>query len=359
MTLDASLAALPVADEGGAVDAFLRGAPFAAYQQTLGWPAAVPRHGRRAWRLFVARDGGRIVGAGVVRVTRLAAGAWLGTLPRGPIVHDPAHLAPVLAALERVLRADGCCSVRIGPRVRGRDLPAMAEAMRAAGYSPLRAAEQALHQVTGIVWLDKPEQEVLAGFKQRGRRALRAADRSGVTIRPVADDGDLERYQQLLDAFGAARPGYDRSGQPDARGQAALIAAAGGQMLLAERAGATIGAHAWVRQADEAIWLSLATVDRDGASPGYPLLWAGMRAARMQGCIGYDLAGLPDDDEPLDAGERGRLQFKTAFAPHRRQLPAAHELPLAPLKHRVLVGARATYRAWRRWRSAGAAAAHG
>ena len=352
MTLDAILEPLPRCSD--AVDAFLRASPFAAYQQTLAWPAAIPGHQRRDWRLFTARDGKRIVGAAVVRETQLAMGAWLAMLPRGPIVHDPARFGAVLAALKPVLREAGCCSVRLGPRVRGRDLPDVAEAMRGAGYTPLPENEQALHQVTGIVWLDKPEADVLAGFKQRGRRALRAAEKAGVTVRPVETEADLERFQRLLDAFGAARPDYDRSGQPDARGQAALIAATGGQMLLAERGAGVIGAHAWVRQADEAIWLSLATLDRDGASPAYPLLWAAMRGARAAGCIAYDLAGLPDE-EPQDIGERGRLQFKMAFAPHRRQLPPACELPLAPLRHSVLIGARSTYRAIRRWRSARAA----
>lgn len=351
MTIRSQLVASLDDIEGHRVDAFLRDGPFGAYQQSRAWPVAAPHHVRRDWRYFTAYDGDDLIGACVIRTTRLAIGAWLATIQRGPIVHDPARLGAVLGELGRTLRQAGCCSVQIGPRVRGRALPDMAEAMRGAGFAPLPPHEQALHHVTGIVWLDKSEEDVLAGFKQRARRALRAAGKAGITVRAVHDAADLDTYQGLLDAFGAQRPDYDRSGQPDARGQAALVDSLGGAMLLAMRDDMPIGAHAFVRQADEAIWLSLATVDRDGASPGYPLLWEGMRLARTLGCVGYDLAGLPDDT-PSDPGEAGRLQFKNAFAPHRRLMPPMQMLALDPIRHTMLLGARRVYRGLKRRRAA-------
>lgn len=335
------------ADDAAAFDAFMCAAPFGAYQQTRAWAAAAPRHARRGWRFFICRSNDRIIGAAVVRATRLAMGAWLATVQRGPVVHDPAMLPAVLTALRDALKRAGCCSVQLAPRVRGRQLPLIAEAMRAAGFVPLRAPQQSLHHATGIVWLDKPEADILAGFKQRGRRAIRAAEKAGITVRPIAGEDDLDRYQQLLDRFATERRNYDMAGQPDAHGQALLVESCGGATLLAERDGVPVGAHAFVRQGDEAIWLSLVTLDRDGASPGYPLLWHAMRAAAAMGCVGYDLAGLPDG-EPRDAGEAGRVQFKTAFAPHRRIMPPMQMLVLQPLQHTLLFGARGAYRRLRR-----------
>lgn len=347
MTIVAQLSPLLDADEANAFDAFVRTAPFAAYQQTRAWTLAAPAGSRRDWRCFVARRGDAIVGAAVIRCTRLAMGMWLAVIQRGPVVHDSAMLGPVLDALCRALRRAGACAVQIGPRVRGRALPDMAEAMRAHGFAPLPSTEQSLHHVTGIIWLDKPQGEILAGFKQRARRALRAAEKDNIRVRPVSTSADLTSYQQLLDAFAAARPDYDMGGQPDARGQALLVDACGGGMLLAERDGVVVGAHAFVRQADEAIWLSLATLDRGGASPGYPLLWDAMCRARDAGCIGFDLAGLPEH-ESSDPGEAGRLQFKSAFAPHRRLMPPAQSLALRPLPAAMLLSARRAVRGLRR-----------
>lgn len=341
------LTTLSSPEEAAAFDAFLRDAPFAAYQQTRAWAAAAPVSVRRRWRFFFHHDASGPIGAAVIRTTRLGLGRWLATIQRGPVVHDPARFAETLVALLDALRDAGCCTVQLAPRVRGRALPVMTEALRGYGFAPLPAAQQSLHQATGIIWLDKPEEEVLAGFRQRARRALRSADKAGIAVREVAGDDDVAIYQRVLDDFAASRPDYDTAGLPDARGQAALVAACGGAMLLAERDGSAIGAHAFVRQADEAIWLSLATSERDGASPGYPLLWEGMRRARALSCVGYDLAGLPLD-EPRDAGEAGRVQFKSAFAPHRRVMPPMQMAVLDPVAHHLLFGARQAYRAMRR-----------
>ncbi|TKD51026.1 GNAT family N-acetyltransferase [Sphingomonas baiyangensis] len=348
MTVSAEL--LPGIGDGGesTFAAFLRDSPFAAYQQSPAFAAAQPGHARREWSRFVARDaGGAIVAAAMVRHTRLAMGYWLATLQRGPVVHDPAWLPRIVPLLCTTLREAGCCSVQLAPRVRGRALPDIADALRAEGFAPLPPARQPIHTRTGIVWLDKPEDAILAGFKQRGRRAIRAAAKDGVLVRRVESASDLEQYQRLLDRFAAARPGYDMSGQLDARGQHALIGALGGAMLLAERDGSATGAHAFVRQANEAIWLSLATLtDGGGASPGYALLWDAMRRARVMGCVGYDLAGIPLA-APADAGEAGRYQFKSAFAPSPRVLPPMQMRPLSPLPHGVLLGARDAFRALR------------
>ncbi|MBB5710981.1 lipid II:glycine glycyltransferase FemX [Sphingomonas xinjiangensis] len=354
MTIESHLAPMLEAQDAAAFDAFVRESPFAAYQQSRAWPLAAPAHDRRQWRYFLCREHGAVIGAAVIRCTRLPMGLWMASIQRGPVVHDAERLASVLRELKRALRRSGCCLVHIGPRVRGRALPPMAEAMRAQGFAPLLAADQALHHVTGIVWLDKPEAEILAGFKQRTRRALRAAEKAGVTVRAVDGPADLERYQQLLDAFAAARPDYDMRGQPDAHGQAILVERQGGALLLAERDGVPVGAHAFVVQADEAIWLSLATLDRDGASPGYPLLWEGMRRARALGCVGYDLAGIPQSD-PQDPGEAGRMQFKNGFAPHRRIMPPMQGAGFGPMPQMVILGARRAFRTLRRLRGA----AHG
>lgn len=338
--LDQELDAADVAD----FDRFVADSRYAAYQQTRAWAAIAPRARGQDWLYLRCRDGEQLVAAGVVRRRWLSPNRWLATLQRGPIVHDAAMLGAILPVLNATLAAAGCCSVQLAPRVRGRDLPIMAEALRATGFSALPAARQPLHGATGIVWLDKPEAEVLAGFKQRGRRQLKAAAKAGVTVRRADGDADIAAYQRAIDAFRAAHPGYDMGGLPDAAGQARLIAASGGAMLLAERDGAVIGGHAFVRQADEAIWLSLATSGDDPSVPrSYPLLWEAMRTARAMGCVGYDLAGMPVD-EPHDAGEASRAQFKSAFAPTRRILPPMQVAALRPLSHLVLFGARQAYR---------------
>lgn len=344
------------ADAGGSwpFDAFLAESPYAAYQQTRVWAHVAPRNNRHDFLFYRCSEFGRPLAAAVIRRTWLSPVHWLATIQRGPIVPEAGVLARVLPKLIHTLGRHGACSVQLAPRVRGRDLPIMAEALRATGFTPLAEDRQPLHRATGIVWLDKPEEAVFGGFRQRGRRQVRAADKAGITVRLAEGEDDVAAYQALLDEFRAAKRDYDMSGLPDARGQAALIAASGGAMLLAEKDGEPIGAHAFVRQADEAIWLSLATSDRHGDVPrSYPLLWAGMRRARDMGLIAYDLAGMPID-APRDEGEGKRMQFKEAFAPTRRMLLPMQVAAVKPVAHAMLFAAREVYRGVKRRRRAAA-----
>ena len=159
------------------VDAFLVGSPHAAYQQSRAWAAVAPSAPRRGFRLWVAGEGGVPVAAVVVRRTMLSPGRWLATVQRGSIVHRVSDLRRVLPFLLADLGARGGCSVQLAPRVRGRDLPSVAEVLREAGFIPLPDDRQSLHRATGIVWLDKHEEDILAGFRQGLRRQLRAADK--------------------------------------------------------------------------------------------------------------------------------------------------------------------------------------
>ena len=353
MSLTHILFADPPDDAARALDAFLAASPYAAYQQSRAWAAVAPRAGRHDFLVYAAYRSERPVAAAVIRRTMLSPGRWLATIQRGPLVHRAHDLGLALPGMIELLGDHGCCSVQLAPRIRGRDLPVVAEALRAAGFIPLAEDRQPLHRATGIVWLDKPEEAVLMGFRQSARRQLRAADKAGVTVRPVENDVDIATYQSLLDAFRAARPDYDMAGLPDAAGQAWLIAALGGAMLLAEKDGRAVGAHAFVRQADEAIWLSMATLDDDKTPRSAPLLWAGMRRARALGCVGYDLAGVPLAD-PQDDGEANRARFKASFASHKRILLPMQVAAVKPVSHAVLFSAREAYLGWKRRRSAAA-----
>jgi lipid II:glycine glycyltransferase (peptidoglycan interpeptide bridge formation enzyme) len=332
-----------------AYDAFLAASPHAAYQQARAWPDAVPRRGRHSFLYYLARSEGRVTAAAVIRKTRLTPWHALASVPRGPVVSDASILACVLEDLMDQLRLQGCVTLLAGPRMEGGEREEVSRTLAGLGFQPLDAERQPLHVATGIIDLVPREEEILAGFKQRARRQIRACIKAGVTVRRARGAADLAAYQAVLDRFAEQHGDYDMGGQPDARGQAALIEQLGGAILLSEREGEVIGGHAFVRQGSRAIWLSLATIREEPPIPrSYLLLWEGMRAAREMGCTGYDLAGLVE--APKDAGQAGREQFKIAFTPDRMELLPMHVAALKPLEHRLFFSAR---QAWRARRAAG------
>jgi hypothetical protein len=319
-------------------DAFVRGCARAAYQQSRGWAENAPPKRRQDWLYFLYREGSETIGTAVVRRTRLGPGAALATVHRGPLVADPAKLPAVLSALEIELRRAGCCTLVVGPRFAGEEREEAARILASSGFRP---GEQALHVRTGKILLAGTEEEIFARFRQRGRRSIRKLEASGTTVRE-AQATDLALCQALLNDFHARRPGYDASGQPDVAGQARLVAAEGGAILVAEQAGRIVGYHSFVRQGRSTIWLAMATDDDPKAPRSYLLVWEAVKRARAMGLAAYDLAGLSAQ------GESGRDQFKQAFAPEPEELLPAHVASLRPMRHFLFFNARRLYRALRR-----------
>jgi lipid II:glycine glycyltransferase (peptidoglycan interpeptide bridge formation enzyme) len=325
-------------EDAAEFDAFARGCARAAYQQSRAWAENAPPKRRQDWLYFLCREGGETIGTAIVRRTRLGPGAALATLHRGPLVADPAKLPMVLAGLKAELRRAGCCTVVVGPRFAEEEREEAARMLAGEGFRP---GEQALHVRTGKIPLTGSEEEIFARFRQRGRRAIRKLEASGTTVRE-AQATDLPLSQALLDDFHARRPGYDASGQPDVAGQAQLVAAEGGAILLAEQAGRIVGYHSFVRQGQSTIWLAMATDDDSKAPRSYLLVWEAVKRARAMGLASYDLAGLSVE------GESGRDQFKQAFAPEPEELLPAHVAALQPFRHVLFFNARRLYRALRR-----------
>lgn len=329
-------------DDAEAFDAFVKANPHAACQQSRAWAENAPCSRRQDYLFFLCRDGAETIGTAVVRRSRLAPAVSLATVQRGPVVAAQERLETVTRTLKRALKEAGFSSLVVGPRFFGDAREEAAEALRRCGFVPLPPAEQALHVSTGKIPLDGSEDEILARFKQRGRRAIRKVAERGTVVREAAAS-DLPACQALLDAFHARRPSYDARSQPDVAAQARLAAALGGGLLVAEEGGRIVGFHSFVRQGRDAIWLAMAGDDDARAPRGYLLVWEAVRRARALGLRHYDLAGLaPEGDES------GRDQFKTAFAPVREELLPAHVAALKPLRHAIFFTLRRLYRARRR-----------
>jgi lipid II:glycine glycyltransferase (peptidoglycan interpeptide bridge formation enzyme) len=329
-------------DDAEAFDAFVRASPFAACQQSRAWGENAPRGRRHDYLYFLCRDGGEVIGCAVVRRTRLAPGAKLATVQRGPVMADLAHLETVTEALKSALRRAGCATLVIGPRISGEGRTYAAATLKRCGFAPLPQEAQALHVATGKVSLAGSEEEILGRFKQRGRRAIRKVAAAGVTVRE-ATAADLPAGAALVAEFHARRPDYDVSGQFSVEAQARLVASEGGALLVAEQDGRIVGWHSFVVQGRSGYWLGLATDDDASAPRSYLLLWEAIRRARALGLDAYDLAGLSPDEEGT-----GRDQFKQAFAPEREELLAAYVTALRPLRHLIFFNLRQLYRARRR-----------
>lgn len=331
------------AEQHARLDAFLAASPATSYMQRLSWPTLAPLSRLQRFRyLWCERDGDLVLG-GVVRFTKLFPGRYLAVFPRGPVVRHISDLGPCLPQVKESLRRAGASTVLMNPRWEDRDALEVHRTLVEHGFNEVPRAEQAMYPITGLVDLTRPEEDILASFKQRCRRHLRGAARKGLTVRPAASEEDAARLKKLVVEFGLDK-GLDVGAQPDLMDQWRFVQAEGGVFLLAEVEGQLVGGHVAFREGSRAVWMVMASTPVMPKLPrSYNLLWEALRLMKGLGCAEFDLAGVPFEGDE-DEGKQKRQFFKAAFNPRVAHLVPIHAAVLRPLSHAFLFRARQAYR---------------
>jgi lipid II:glycine glycyltransferase (peptidoglycan interpeptide bridge formation enzyme) len=167
--------------------------------------------------------------------------------------------------------------------------------------------------------LEPPENEILANMKQKTRYNIRLASRKGVSVSPASDvmkfynlvQVTSERDQFDVHSFEYYQKAYDLFYQ---NGYCELFFAEYDRKLLAAIMVFVFRKKAWY------FYGASANQHRNLMAP-YAVQWEAMRWARDQGCVEYDLWGVPDKDfEKLETefthrrdGLWGVYRFKRGF----------------------------------------------
>ena len=263
--------------------------------------------------------------------------------PKGPVVAyaDAARRDAVFAALEEIARQERAILIKIDPDVAeafGEEaLPdptgqAILNDLKRRGwtYSP----EQIQFRNTVTYDIGRPEEEILAGMKQKTRYNVRQGPKKGVSVRHgTVDDLPLiyEMYQTT-----AARDGFLI--RPEAYyldGWAALIQDGLAMPLIAEYEGEPLGAIIIVKFGEIALYMYGASTGKERKRmPNYMLQWEGIRWAKSQGCTHYDFWGAPD---VFDESDRmwGVYRFKRGFNGTVAHHIGAWDYPTRPMLYRL------------------------
>ncbi len=204
-----------------------------------------------------------------------------------------------------------------------------------------------LSRATIRVKLDKGEDAVLAGFRQKTRYNVRYAAKQGVKVGPAEPTpSNLETMYEMMQATQKRAGFYLRSrdyflGYWQAQlkaGQAQLFFATHEGQVVAGAFITILGAKAWYK---------------DGASGGsrgnlqapYLLQWEIMRWLIKHGVKHYDLVGVPPQDQ-RDGNHSfaGLYQFKSGFGGDDIQFIGTYDLPISGWKYALwrYFGERAT-----------------
>jgi peptidoglycan pentaglycine glycine transferase (the first glycine) len=284
-------------------------------QQTWAWGEVQRSLGWRVERLKLTGGGRALV---MLRGPRPFEWAYA---PRGPV---PATLD---AVSELVDWARGRHLARL--RVEPQGQPELGELLRKAGFRRGPISEP---QHTVIVDLDDDE-KLLARFRKSTRYNLRTAERLGVVVDEVEDTEELSR--QVAIAY--HRQGVLMSTANFNRALRDLIPHT--RIYVASFGSEPLAAILVARHGSRAHYLVGGSNGlRRELMPNYLLQWRAMRDAHREGCLDYDLCGIPPPGKPNHPWH-GLYQFKTGFGGREVEYTGPWDLALSGAACAVMGGA--------------------
>jgi lipid II:glycine glycyltransferase (peptidoglycan interpeptide bridge formation enzyme) len=258
-------------------------------------------------------------------------------IPKGPGVQSIRQLDELLPVLSKFARAQGAFALKIEPELIKKD-ETLADLMKL-GLKKVRPIQPNFSTVA--LDISKSADIVLASLNQKGRHAIRRAERDGVVIKQVkATDENCGHMFQLLQETAAGSFSI-RSYNYYKTFWQRYEKAEQGQLFFAYVEGKLVaGAFAIV--------LGKKSTYKDGASirkrtaygASHLLQWEVIKWAKSKGALVHDFCGAPPSDQinNPDHPHYGIGRFKTSFNKEVTDYVGAFDLPLRP----------AVYAAWTR-----------
>jgi len=296
---------------------FLTAFPDAHILQTGAWGELKSAFGWHAVQVVSGDSGAQIL------LRRLPFGLSLAYIAKGPVGRNWEKLWPEVDA---VCRAHRVVFLKVEPDIWEGETDSVWGAAPPTGFSLSPHEIQPRRSI--LVDLQGSEDQILAHMKQKTRYNIRLARRKGVVIRQT---GDIETFHNLMeitanrDNFGVHSLAYYQRAYDlfEPRGQSALFIAEFEEQPLAGLMVFARGKRAWY-------FYGASSNEQRQLMPTYLLQWKAMLWAKTQGCLEYDLWGVPDTDrETLEAnflerndGLWGVYRFKRGFGGDlKRALP--------------------------------------
>jgi peptidoglycan pentaglycine glycine transferase (the first glycine) len=282
-------------------NSFVAASPTGHLLQSWQWGRLKAGFGWQAVRVGVEDRGRLVAGAQVLFRSLPPSLPYLSIayVPKGPILDfgNQEIFEALLSAIHRLARQKRAILLKIEP-----ELPHSSVVVRQLQASGLRPSQQTIQPRSTIhIDLRADLDDILARMKSKTRYNVRLAGRKGVLVREGTAD-DLPIFYRLMELTGRrdgfavhsreyyetayrlfVPPGNDRNS-----GLARLFLATYNDEVIAGLMAFTFGQRAW--------YMYGASSDRERSRmPNHLLQWEAIRWARGQGCLTYDLWGIPDE----------------------------------------------------------------
>lgn len=308
--------------------AFLDKHPDAHLLQMAEWGQLKAKFG---WSQLFIRQGDE---GALILFRSLLPGWTIGYIPKGPV---GGWSPDFLAAVEEACRARGAFMIKMEP-------DRLWDRTTEDSYSELgfQGSPQTIQPPrTIVIDLQDDEDDLLMRMKSKTRYNIRLAGRKGVT---VSTWSDIAAFAEMMeetadrDEFGAHNRAYFRKAYDLFHPTGAC------ELFVAEVENEPVAAIMVFKRGNRAWYLYGASrsVHRE-KMPTYALQWEAIRWAKANGCITYDLWGIPDHDEQeledqfteRSDGLWGVYRFKRGFGGEVIKTMGAWDRALKPFHYRL------------------------
>jgi len=251
-------------------------------------------------------------------------------LPKGPNVSSTKELIETLNHLQPFARKHGVFTIRIETELPRSQQPTLSR-------HGLRKAAPIIPNPSTITLDIAPKlDDILLGLPQKGRHAIRRAQRDGVTTAAApATDENCEKMYALLSETAEGQFGI-RSYNYYKTFWQRFEKAGRGQLFFAYFEGNVVaGAYAMVLGAKSTYKDGASVRKRTAYGASHLLQWRVIAWAKSKGALVHDFCGSPPSDEITNASHPhyGIGQFKTAFNKQVTDYVGCYDLVLRPLKY--------------------------
>lgn len=262
-------------------------------------------------------------------------------IPKGPGITSVDELIALLPELKAFAATHGVFAIKIEPEIVESD--DAHEALKAEGLVPTRAVQP--NGSTVIVDLAPELDEIMASLNQKGRNALRRAERDGVKTYPAElTEENMRIMFDLLRETAAGRFDTSLRDFDYYKEFWTRFAKKGhGSLFFAEFDGRVVAAAYSMYLGDKGLY-------KDGASlrekitygASHLLQWEAITWMKAHGVTSYDLCGAPHSTKVHDESDHfyGIGRFKTQFNKHITDYVGCYDIVINP-------------RAYRRWQKFG------
>ncbi len=306
-------------------DNFITSHPEANFLQSWDFYEFHRSRGNEVVRRVVLSDGGEIIGAYAGVVEAAKRGRHLA-IAGGPILNwgKLALVEVIFQDMAEQGRKYNCAFVRVRPQLERSN--ESLELMRRLGAKP--APMYLSVEFAGILDLEKDEEEILKGMRQRLRRKLRKAAKDGITVEKSTDPKAIHEFYEIQKQT-AGRHGFVAFSEDFLTKQFAAFAEHDEAVLYsAKYQGETLAQNFMIFYGNEASYHYGVSSELGTKLSGAPLLhMEAMRDARQRGIKRYNFWGIVGEDETWHRFY-GVSQFKRGFGVEEFKYVPAHDLVL-------------------------------